>query len=80
MIHRFVGEESGRFLMMGDGNILQIEQVEEQDIVGVLQTIYRPDGSEQSCLHQSWLRKGKFWFKCRRFRPYLLAFYRHFLE
>lgn len=76
MVHRFVGEESGVYCMMGDGNLAQIERVEEKDIIGVLHTIYHPDGTVLDCLDKSWLRKGKYWFKCRRFRRYLLSFYR----
>ena len=41
MIHRLVGFQDGRYWMMGDGNLVQMEIVEESDILGVLQTIYR---------------------------------------
>ena len=59
MIHRFVGLQDGQYCMMGDGNLVQIERIEESDILGILQTIYHADGSTQYCLGKKWLCQGR---------------------
>lgn len=76
MVHRFIGCHEGRYFMMGDGNLAQIEKVREEDILGILQTIYRADGSVQNCKDKCWLRKGKYWYRFRKFRRFLLPLYR----
>lgn len=78
MVHRFIGKEGNKYCMMGDGNLAQIETVEENELFGVLKTIYRPDGSIQDCSDKRWLRKGKYWYKLRFFRRFLLPLYRRF--
>ena len=47
MVHRYIGREGDFFCFMGDGNLIQVEKVQEKDILGILQTIYHPDGTEQ---------------------------------
>ena len=79
MIHRFVGLQDGQYCMMGDGNLVQIERIEESDILGILQTIYHADGSIQDCLGKKWLYQGRFWFKFRKLRRFLLPIYRRFV-
>ena len=79
MIHRFVGLQDGQYCMMGDGNLVQIERIEESDILGILQTIYHADGSIQDCLGKKWLCQGRYWFKFRKLRRFLLPIYRKFV-
>ena len=79
MIHRFVGLQDGQYCMMGDGNLVQIERIEETDILGILQTIYHADGSTQYCLGKKWLCQGRYWFKFRKLRRFLLPIYRKFV-
>ena len=79
MIHRFVGLQDGQYCMMGDGNLVQIERIEESDILGILQTIYHADGSAQYCLGKKWLCQGRYWFKFRKLRRFLLPIYRKFV-
>lgn len=79
MIHRFVGFQDSQYCMMGDGNLVQIERIEESDILGILQTIYHADGSIQDCLGKKWLYQGRFWFKFRKLRRFLLPIYRRFV-
>ena len=79
MIHRFVGLQDGQYCMMGDGNLVQIERIEESDILGILQTIYHADGSIQDCLGKKWLCQGRYWFKFRKLRRFLLPIYRKFI-
>ena len=79
MIHRFVGFQDSQNCMMGDGNLVQIERIEESDILGILQTIYHADGSTQYCLGKKWLCQGRYWFKFRKLRRFLLPIYRKFV-
>ena len=79
MIHRFVGFQDGKYCMMGDGNLVQIERIEESEILGILQAVYRADGSTQDCLGEKWLCQGRYWFKFRKLRRFLLPLYRRFI-
>jgi bleomycin hydrolase len=76
MVHRYIGREGDFFCFMGDGNLIQVEKVEEKDVLGILQTIYHPDGTEQDCRDSRWLRKGALWYRFRRFRRFILPLYR----
>ena len=76
MVHRYIGKEGEYFCFMGDGNLAQVEKVKEADVLGVLCSIYRPDGTEHDCLSKKWLFKGALWYRFRWFRRYLLLFYR----
>lgn len=78
VVHRYIGKEGHYFCFMGDGNLVQIEKVEETDILGVLSTIYHSDGTKQDCLTPKWLNQGALWYRFRRFRRFLLPFYRKF--
>ena len=79
MIHRFVGVQDGKYCMMGDGNLVQMERIEESEILGILQTVYHADGSTQDCLGKKWLCQGRYWFKLRKLRRFLLPLYRRFI-
>lgn len=72
MIHRYIGCEGDDCLMLGDGNLSRIERVKRQDIIGLLRTIHRPDGSVQDCRDPRWLRKALWWYRLRPFRRWLL--------
>ena len=76
MVHRYIGREGDFFCFMGDGNLIQVEKVEEKNVIGILQTIYHPDGTEQDCRDSRWLRKGALWYRFRRFRRFILHLYR----
>ena len=76
VVHRYIGREGDNFCFMGDGNLVQVEKVEEKNIIGILQTIYRPDGTKQDCRDSKWLRKGSLWYRYRCFRRFLLPLYR----
>ena len=78
VVHRYIGREGDFFCFMGDGNLVQVEKVKENDVLGILQTIYHPDGTEQDCRDPKWLRKGALWFRFRWFRRFLLPLYRKF--
>lgn len=73
MIHRYIGKDSeGRCCMLGDGNLVRVETVEREEIIGLLRTIHRPDGSVQDCRDPQWLRRGMWWYRLRYMRRVLL--------
>ena len=72
MIHRFIGKQDGECCMMGDGNLCRIERVPQEKILGVLRTIYHPDGSVQDCTESRWLKKGQWWYRLRGVRRFLI--------
>lgn len=78
MIHRFIGRNEEKFRMMGDGNLLQVEEVAANDIKGILKVIYHHNGTCQDCLEGRWLRKGQYWYKLRKFRRMLIFIIRTF--
>ena len=76
MIHRYVGTEGDRCVMLGDGNLVRREYVRREEIIGLLHRIYRPDGSVQACTDQRWLRKGRLWYRLRPLRRILIPAFR----
>jgi len=79
VVHRYIGREGHLFCFMGDGNLVQVEKVEETLVLGVLRTIYHPDGTEQDCFSSRWLCKGELWYRLRCFRRFLLPLFRRIL-
>lgn len=78
MVHRLVKCAEGKFYMMGDGNLKQIEVVDEDGILGILQTIYRMDGSSVDCTEEQWRCRGLWWYRLRSIRRFLLPLFRRF--
>lgn len=76
MIHRFVGMDGEQCLFMGDGNIVRLERVERGEVVGILRNVVRPDGRTVDCLSHSWLQRGRWWYRCRWLRRFLLPLFR----
>ena len=78
VLHRVEKVDGNMLILMGDGNLIQVEEVVANDIKGILNIIYHPDGSSQNCLDESWLRYGKYWYRLRKFRRILIALLRIF--
>ena len=72
MIHRYIGREGDECLMMGDGNVARVERVKREDVIGLVRTIYRPDGTAVDCRDRRWLRKAERWHRLRYLRRWLL--------
>ena len=77
MVHRCIEIQNGMYRMMGDGNLAQIEEVPEEAIVGILSTIYHPDGTTQDCRDTQWLVRGRRWYRWRALRRFLIPILRH---
>ena len=76
MIHRFIGMNGDMCQMLGDGNVYRIEEVSSKEIIGILRTIYHPDGTEQDCRDSQWLKKAALWYRLRKIRRFLLPLFR----
>lgn len=76
MIHRFIGMNGNNCRMLGDGNLFRIEEVPQEEIIGILQTIYHPDGSTQDCRDPRWLRRAQWWYRLRKVRRFLIPLFR----
>ena len=72
LIHRYIGKKGNEYMVLGDGNLARIERVKREDIIGILRTIYRPDGTVQDCRDTRWLKKAKWWYRLRFLRRWLL--------
>lgn len=80
MIHRYIGCQKGKYQMMGDGNLIQIEEVEANKISGLLKAIHHPDGSTQDCSDPRWIRKAEYWYRLRKVRRFLIPLIRKFIQ
>ena len=78
MIHRYIGMDGDLCQMLGDGNIYRIEKLPKEEIIGLLRTIYHPDGTEQDCRDTQWLRKAAWWYRFRKLRRFLIPLFRIF--
>lgn len=76
MIHRFIGMNGDKWQMLGDGNICRVEEVPQGEIIGILRTIYHPDGTTQDCRDKRWLRRAAWWYRLRRVRRFLIPLFR----
>ena len=76
MIHRFIGKNGDNWQMLGDGNICRVEEVPQKEIIGILRTIYHPDGTTQDCRDRRWLRRAAWWYRLRRVRRFLIPLFR----
>ncbi|MEG1564843.1 MAG: hypothetical protein RR365_14140 [Bacteroides sp.] len=76
MIHRYIGKKDGLCQMLGDGNVVRIETVKQEEIAGLLRTIYRPDGTVQDCREPRWIRRSEWWYRLRKVRRVLLPLFR----
>ena len=72
MIHRYIGTKEGKLLMMGDGNLVQIEEVSPHAIKGILGTIFKANGKIQDCSDEKWIKKGLLWYRMRKLRRFIL--------
>ncbi len=76
MIHRLVRKDATHYHFLGDGNICRMETIARHEVLGILQTIHHPDGTETDAFSPRWMKKGFWWFRLQPLRRYLLFIYR----
>lgn len=70
VLHRVVAIEGERVTLMGDGNLRGTESCSLADVIGVVITIYAPNGKTKP------LTRGRVWVRLLPIRKYLLKIYR----
>lgn len=76
MTHRLIKKEGETCFMLGDGNVTRVETLPQQEIIGVLKTIFHPDGTQTDCLSADWLRRGERWNRRLPYRIHYLRLFR----
>ncbi|WDF68344.1 S24/S26 family peptidase [Sphingobacterium oryzagri] len=67
VLHRVVGVQENHIALAGDGNLSQIELVEQSKLMGVVQQAFRADKALPVCT--GWSRmKGMLWYYVRPVR------------
>lgn len=70
VMHRVIAKDGQTYTMMGDGNIRGTESFRQEDVLGKVTRIIRPDGREIIP------GNGRIWRMLLPIRRWLLAFYR----
>lgn len=79
--HRVVAIEGDMVILQGDGNPIQRERCRRRDIIGVVESVIRPNGKIQSCANRWWRTKERMWlWQPRIVRRYALAIMRRWLN
>lgn len=76
VLHRLIGFDGGRLILMGDGNLRGTESCTPSGVIARAIAILRPNGSVVNCCSRSELRKARIWRRLLPFRRILLAVWR----
>lgn len=76
VMHRVISLTDTGFIMMGDGNLEQKETVLNEDLIGIVKYIIRPDGRKVDVHAPGQLCCAKLWRILIPFRRVLLAVWR----
>lgn len=76
MIHRLVRKDDTHYHFLGDGNIYRIETVPRKNVIGILQTIHHPNGTDTDATTAAWRKKGMWWYHIQPLRRYVLFVYK----
>lgn len=79
VLHRIVGMDGDKVVLMGDGNIKGCEYCRVTDIKAKAVTIIKENGKKIDCTSASHLKKARLWRKLLPIRRYLLAIYKRIL-
>ena len=75
-LHRIVALAPDDVILMGDGNLWALEHCRPDEILGVAQSVIRPDGREIPCRSRTALRRGRIWYRLRCLRRPILWIYK----
>lgn len=76
VLHRLIGIDGGRLILMGDGNLRGTESCTPAEVIAGAVRILHPDGTATDCTSPSELRKARIWRRLLPFRRILLAVWR----
>jgi hypothetical protein len=76
LCHRIIMRIEDNLLIQGDGSVKQHELVTVSDVIGIIQTVIRPNKKPVSTQSKAAQRYWYFWFQLTPLRKYLLFAYR----
>ena len=81
IVHRVLSVTDGVVVLRGDGNIVQTEQCQRGEIIGVVDKVRREGGKVVDCTTPRWRRRERLWLSLPRWvRGKMLAMMRRWLD
>ena len=81
IVHRVLSVTDGVVVLRGDGNIIQTEECQRGEIIGVVDKVRRECGKVVDCTTPRWRRRERLWLSVPRWvRGKMLAVMRRWLD
>lgn len=81
IVHRVLSVENERVVLRGDGNIIQTEECQRGEIIGVVDKVRRESGKVVDCTTPKWRRRESLWLSTPRWvRGKMLGVMRRWLD
>lgn len=81
IVHRVLSVEKERVVLRGDGNIIQTEECQRGEIIGVVDKVRRESGKVVDCTTPKWRRRERLWLSTPRWvRSKMLGVMRRWLD
>ena len=81
IVHRVLSVENERVVLRGDGNIIQTEECQRGEIIGVVDKVRRESGKVVDCTTPKWRRRERLWLSTPRWvRGKMLGVMRRWLD
>lgn len=81
IVHRVLSVEKERVVLRGDGNIIQTEECQRDEIIGVVDKVRRESGKVVDCTTPKWRRRERLWLYTPRWvRGKMLGVMRRWLD
>lgn len=81
VVHRVLSVNDGVVVLRGDGNIIQTEECQRGEIIGVVDKVRRESGKIVDCTTPRWRRRERLWLATPRWvRGKMLGVMRRWLD
>ena len=81
IVHRVLSVENERVVLRGDGKIIQTEECQRGEIIGVVDKVRRESGKVVDCTTPKWRRRERLWLSTPRWvRGKMLGVMRRWLD
>ena len=81
IVHRVLSVNDGVVVLRGDGNIIQTEECQRGEIIGVVDKVRRESGKVVDCTTPRWRRRERLWLATPRWvRGKMLGVMRRWLD
>ena len=81
IVHRVLSVNDGVVVLRGDGNIIQTEECQRSEIIGVVDKVRRECGKVVDCTTPRWRRRERLWLAVPRWvRGKMLGVMRRWLD